>query len=142
MEEHTLPFACTTNLLDRWIAPPNRTLTVTSDILPPETASATGALALTPAGQAALAGAPALAQGRPPAPVTLRAYKADWTHFADGRFAGIHRLRRRDDPARNRGNRHRPNGLVQWQPPVAILDVKDEGSHRAWEPARAGRSST
>jgi hypothetical protein len=40
----------------------NRTLTVTDDILPPETTPATGALALTPAGQAALAAAQALAK--------------------------------------------------------------------------------
>jgi hypothetical protein len=49
---------------------------VTADILPPETAPATGALALTPAGQAALAAAQALAR-KATAPATLRAYKAD-----------------------------------------------------------------
>ena len=37
--------------------------------------------ALTPAGQAALAAAQALAR-KATAPATLRAYKADWTHFA------------------------------------------------------------
>jgi hypothetical protein len=40
-----------------------------------------GALALIPAGQAALAAAQALARNAT-APATLRAYKADWTHFA------------------------------------------------------------
>ena len=62
-------------------ATPNRTITATGDILPPETAPATVAPALTPAGQAALDTAQALAK-RATAPATLRAHKADWTHFS------------------------------------------------------------
>ena len=53
-------------------------------ILPPEekpTAGTSAALAPTPAGQAALAAAQALAK-KATAPATLRAYKADWTHFS------------------------------------------------------------
>ena len=53
-------------------------------ILPPEPRkAATVAIAVvpTPAGQAALAAAQALAK-QATAPATLRAYKADWTHFA------------------------------------------------------------
>jgi integrase len=53
-------------------------------ILPPEPReAATVAIALvpTPAGQAALAAAQALAR-QATAPATLRAYKADWTHFS------------------------------------------------------------
>ena len=76
------------NLADMDHAKPNRTITVTGDIVPPETTSATTSLprsvapALTPAGQAALAAAQALAK-KATAPATLRAYKADWTHFAN-----------------------------------------------------------
>ena len=62
-----------------------RTINQTGDILPPGS-SATAATAVvlmpTPAGQAALATAQALAK-QAAAPATLRAYKADWTHFAD-----------------------------------------------------------
>jgi hypothetical protein len=59
----------------------SQTITVSGDILPPEAAPSTRALALTPAGQAALAAAQALAK-QAAAPATLRAYKADWTHFS------------------------------------------------------------
>jgi len=51
------------------------------EILPPETAPAALPARPTAAGQAALAAAGALAR-RATAPATLRAYKADWTHFA------------------------------------------------------------
>ena len=55
-----------------------------TQILPPEPReAATKAIAIapTPAGQAALAAAQALAR-KATAPATLRAYKADWTHFS------------------------------------------------------------
>jgi integrase len=55
-----------------------------AEILPPDpsqTAAALAVRALTPAGQAALEAAQALAK-HAAAPATLRAYKADWTHFA------------------------------------------------------------
>ncbi len=57
--------------------------TAQDQILPPSgPIAATGTdQALTPAGQAALAAAHALAR-KATAPATLRAYKADWTHFA------------------------------------------------------------
>ncbi|HEX3573450.1 MAG TPA: site-specific integrase, partial [Rhodopila sp.] len=67
--------------------PPNRAIGGSAAILPPAAAgSATPAVppaptGLTPAGQAALAAAQALAQ-KATAPATLRAYKADWTHFS------------------------------------------------------------
>ena len=54
------------------------------EILPPGTSSIATAAALpvlTPAGEAALAAAQALAN-KATAPATLRAYKADWTHFS------------------------------------------------------------
>jgi integrase len=59
---------------------PNRTITATGDIVPPEGTDA-AALLPTPAGQAALEAAQALAK-KATAPATLRAYKADWTHFS------------------------------------------------------------
>src|SRR6195952_2232095 len=59
-------------------ATPNRAVTIAADRGLPETAAA----APTPAGQAALDAAQELAK-RATAPATLRAYKADWTHFAD-----------------------------------------------------------
>jgi integrase len=63
----------------------NRALTRQGDILPPDgrqTAPMAAALTPTPAGQAALAAAQVLAK-QATAANTLRAYKADWTHFAD-----------------------------------------------------------
>jgi integrase len=60
---------------------PNRTVTAAADILPPDAAPAAAAPALTSAGRAALAAARALAR-KATAPATLRAYKADWTHFS------------------------------------------------------------
>jgi integrase len=63
---------------------PETTITDTGDILLPDSGvSAVTATVLTPtpAGQAALAAAQALAK-KATAPATLRAYKADWTHFA------------------------------------------------------------
>jgi integrase len=62
-------------------AAPHRTVTVAGDILPPDAAPAPAALALTPSGRAALATAQALAR-KAAAANTLRAYKADWTHFS------------------------------------------------------------
>src|ERR1700756_5909911 len=66
------------------VKPPNRTRAAPPAILPPEAPDG-AALALvpdlTPAGQAALAAAQALAN-KATAAATLRAYKADWTHFA------------------------------------------------------------
>jgi hypothetical protein len=59
---------------------PSQTLTTAADILPPD-ARPSAVPALTPAGEAALAAAQALAK-KATAPATLRAYKADWTHFA------------------------------------------------------------
>jgi integrase len=67
------------------VTSPNRTLAGPGEILPPEAAAAAAAAALpalTPAGEAALAAAQALAK-KATAPATLRAYKADWTHFSD-----------------------------------------------------------
>jgi integrase len=67
--------------------PSNRTLGGPAAILPPAAAGSATTTApapptgLTPAGQAALAAAQALAQ-KATAPATLRAYKADWTHFS------------------------------------------------------------
>jgi hypothetical protein len=60
---------------------PTRTVTVAGDILPPD-ANPAAAVALTPSGQAALATAQAFTR-KAAAANTLRAYKADWTHFAD-----------------------------------------------------------
>jgi hypothetical protein len=59
-------------------ATPNRAVTITADRGLPEAPVATP----TAAGQAALAAAQALAR-QATAPATLRAYKADWTHYAD-----------------------------------------------------------
>jgi integrase len=62
----------------------NRVRAGTGEILPPtqdEAAAAAVLPALTPAGAAALATARALAQ-KATAAATLRAYKADWTHFS------------------------------------------------------------
>jgi integrase len=61
----------------------SQTITVAGEILPPESrlAVATGAPPLTAVGQAALAAAQALAK-QATAAATLRAYKADWTHFS------------------------------------------------------------
>ena len=63
---------------------PNRALALPGEILPPEASSAVeiGAMVPTPAGEAALAAAQAWAR-KAAAPATLRAYKADWSHFAD-----------------------------------------------------------
>jgi hypothetical protein len=52
--------------------PPTVVATAVAPVVPP----------LTAAGEAALAAAQALAKNAT-APATLRAYKADWTHFAD-----------------------------------------------------------
>src|ERR1700721_164908 len=62
---------------------PSQTLTPAADILPPAPRSpaAAAALALPPAGEAALAAAQVLAK-KATAAATLRAYKADWTHFS------------------------------------------------------------
>src|SRR3978361_695019 len=60
--------------------PPHRSLVTRPEILPPADSSST-ALALAPSGAAALAAAQVLAK-KAAAPATLRAYKADWTHFA------------------------------------------------------------
>ena len=63
---------------------PQQTISQTGDSLPPDNGApptTSAALAPTPAGQAALAAAQALAK-KATAPATLRAYKADWTHFA------------------------------------------------------------
>src|ERR1700710_3217718 len=60
--------------------PPHRSLITRPEILPPAAGSTT-APALTSSGAAALAAAQALAK-KAAAPATLRAYKADWTHFA------------------------------------------------------------
>jgi Phage integrase, N-terminal SAM-like domain len=66
------------------VKPPNRTRAAPPAILPPEAPDG-AALALvpdlTPAGQAALDAAQALAK-KATAAATLRAYKADWTHFS------------------------------------------------------------
>ena len=62
----------------------NRVRAGTGEILPPtqdDAAAAAVLPALTPAGAAALATARALAQ-KATAAATLRAYKADWTHFS------------------------------------------------------------
>ena len=59
---------------------PNQSLVTRTDILLPPGAGST-APAPTPSGAAALAAAQALAK-KATAPATLRAYKADWTHFA------------------------------------------------------------
>jgi integrase len=63
------------------VKPPNRTLAGPGEILPPAAAAAAVPAALTPAGEAALAAAQALAK-KATAPATLRAYRADWAHFA------------------------------------------------------------
>jgi hypothetical protein len=64
-------------------AAPNQTITTTGDSVPPQ-GIAVAALLPTPAGQAALEAAQALAK-KATAPATLRAYKADWTAwFKDG----------------------------------------------------------
>jgi hypothetical protein len=66
------------------IPKPNRALAAPAAILPPDaldTAAPAALPALTPAGAAALAAAQDLAR-QATAPATLRAYKADWTHFA------------------------------------------------------------
>ena len=61
--------------------PQNQTLAGSGEILPPDTGPTTVAGVPTPAGEAALAAAQAFA-GRATAAATLRAYKADWTHFS------------------------------------------------------------
>src|SRR5882757_3600676 len=61
---------------------PNRTIAVGGDVPPPVSDPTAVAPALTPAGQAALDAARALAR-KATAPATLRAYKADWAHYAD-----------------------------------------------------------
>jgi integrase len=64
---------------------PPRTISETGDSLPPDSASTTTTAVIptpTPAGQAALAAAQALARKATSA-ATLRAYKADWAHFAN-----------------------------------------------------------
>jgi integrase len=64
---------------------PNRTLAEPAEIPPPAvaaTAITPGVPPLTAAGEAALVAAQDLAKNAT-APATLRAYKADWTHFAD-----------------------------------------------------------
>jgi integrase len=61
---------------------PNRAVSMAADILPPDPMPATSVPALTPAGQAALDAAQVLAR-KATAPATLRAYKADWSHFAE-----------------------------------------------------------
>ncbi len=63
---------------------PIQTITPTRDRMPPdagETAVVTTLLTPTQAGAAALAAAQALAK-KATAAATLRAYKADWTHFS------------------------------------------------------------
>ena len=60
---------------------PNRSVVIAADSRPPDDGPAAPVPALTSAGQAALAAAQALAR-KATAPATLRAYKADWTHFA------------------------------------------------------------
>jgi integrase len=67
-------------LADMIDQPPNRTLAGSGEILPPDSAAGS-ALVPTQAGAAALAAAQAFA-GRATAAATLRAYRADWTHFA------------------------------------------------------------
>jgi integrase len=59
---------------------PSQTLTPAAAIRPPD-ARPSAVPALTPAGEAALAAAQALAR-KATAAATLRAYKADWTHFS------------------------------------------------------------
>ena len=59
-------------------ATPNRAVTIAADRGPPQATT----VPPTAAGQAALAAAQALAR-QATAPATLRAYKADWTHYAD-----------------------------------------------------------
>jgi hypothetical protein len=61
--------------------PPNRPAVLAGEILLPGANAATPAVTPTAAAQAALKAAQALAS-RATAPATLRAYKADWTHFA------------------------------------------------------------
>jgi integrase len=64
---------------------PRRQITSQGEIVSPETSPATtlaAVLAPTLAGEAALAAAQALAK-KAAAPATLRAYRADWTHFAN-----------------------------------------------------------
>src|SRR5208282_1169294 len=61
---------------------PNRAIEGPGEVLPPGTESAAAAApAPTAAGEAALAAARALAK-KAASPATLRAYKADWAHFA------------------------------------------------------------
>jgi integrase len=68
-------------------SPRHRTLAAPADLLPPTGASDAGApgptwaTGATESGQAALAAAQALARTAT-APATLRAYRADWTHFS------------------------------------------------------------
>ena len=61
--------------------PPNRPAVLAGEILLPGANAATPAVTPTAAAQAALKAAQALAS-RATAAATLRAYKADWTHFA------------------------------------------------------------
>jgi len=60
---------------------PIEAVTRTGDILPPDVRSLAAALPVTPAAQAALDAAQALAR-KAAAPATRRAYRADWTHDA------------------------------------------------------------
>ena len=72
------------NLAAMDVKAPNRAIAGPADSLPPnarDTAAPARLPALSTAGEAALAAAQALAK-QATAPATLRAYKADWTHFA------------------------------------------------------------
>ena len=93
------------------------------DILPPGSRATVGTavvLTPTPAGQAALAAAQALAK-QAAAPATLRAYKADWTHFA--RLVRRARLRPRAGSPRHRRRLPRQPGRqprADDHPPAAV----------------------
>jgi site-specific recombinase XerD len=62
-------------------ATPNRAVSVAADIVAPDRVPAISVPVLTPAGLAALEAARAMAR-KATAAATLRAYKADWTHFS------------------------------------------------------------
>ena len=102
-------------------APIPRSITTADEILPPETGLGVAAAApRTAAGQAALAAAQALAR-QATAAATLRAYKADWTHFsqwcaAHGFVAGAGRAGDRRRLPRQPGRQPRPHH----HPPPAV----------------------
>ena len=103
--------------------PGKQRLAGAGDILPPEAGPTPVAGVPTPAGEAALAAAQAFA-GRATAAATLRAYKADWTHFSQWCAAhGFVRCRRHPPPSAPISPAWPPA-----MPPAGIANLTDFGT--------------